>query len=54
MLLKGASNSGSASLTIPAGIATGSYYLIARADGGGVVAESDETDNTRVSTFTVK
>jgi subtilase family serine protease len=54
MLLKGASSSGSASLTIPAGIATGSYFLIARSDGGEVVAESDEADNTRNATFTVK
>ena len=37
----------STSLTIPAGTAPGSFYLIARADDLGAVAETDETDNTR-------
>ena len=42
----GASHSGTSSITIPAGTAVGSYYLIARADGTGAVPESSETNNT--------
>jgi subtilase family serine protease len=42
----GASSLGSTSVTIPAGTAAGSYYLIAKADGDGAVAESVETNNT--------
>jgi len=45
-LLNGASSSGSATVTIPAGTALGRYYIIARADGEEVVAETDETNNT--------
>lgn len=40
-----AASSGTASVTIPAGTATGSYYLLAKADGDGAVAESLETNN---------
>ncbi len=45
-LLNGASSSGSATVTIPAGTALGKYYIIARADGEEVVAETNETNNT--------
>ena len=41
----GASSVGSASVTLPAGTAPGTYYLIARADAGDAVAESQETNN---------
>jgi subtilisin family serine protease len=46
-LAVGASNSGSTSLTIPTGTAPGTYYLIARADGGDEIVETLETNNTR-------
>jgi subtilase family serine protease len=44
-LVAGASSSGTTSLTIPAGTATGGYYVLGQADGGGVVGESSETNN---------
>ena len=34
-------------LTLPSDIAPGLYYLIAQADDGGVIAEGNETNNTR-------
>jgi subtilase family serine protease len=48
-LISPASSTGSVStsLTIPSGIAAGSYYIIAKADDADAVAETDETDNTR-------
>jgi subtilase family serine protease len=46
-LAAGTSNAGSTSLTIPTGTAPGTYYLIARADGGGGIVETSETNNTR-------
>ncbi|PYU98715.1 MAG: hypothetical protein DMG10_27465, partial [Acidobacteria bacterium] len=46
-LLNGASSSGSATVTIPAGTVVGRYYLIARADGEEVLAETNETNNTK-------
>src|SRR5216117_1193853 len=53
-LASGASNTLSGTLTIPAGTTAGTYYIIARADGGGlndsgVVAETLETNNARAS-----
>jgi subtilase family serine protease len=45
-LAAGASSSGSTTALIPAGTAAGSWYIIAKADGEGVVAESAETNNT--------
>ena len=44
-LAAGASDTGSATLTIPAGTASGSYYIIAKADAGGVVSETSESNN---------
>jgi subtilase family serine protease/subtilisin family serine protease len=44
-LAAGASSSGSTTVTIPAGTVAGSYYLFARADDDGVVAETSETNN---------
>lgn len=46
-LASGASSAASVSLSIPAGMAPGTYYVIARADAGGDVAETLETNNTR-------
>src|SRR5947209_14983980 len=41
-------------LTIPAGTATGSYYIVAYADGRGVVAESQEGNNQRAVAIELK
>ena len=43
----GATNAGTESLTIPAQTAAGLYYIIAVADGDGVVTETGENNNTR-------
>ena len=42
----GASDAGSAVVTIPAGTSPGTWYLIARADAANVVPESNELNNT--------
>jgi subtilase family serine protease len=44
-LAAGASSSATTSVTIPAGTAPGGYYVLAQADGDGVVAETSEADN---------
>ena len=44
-LIAAASNTGSASVVIPAGTTPGSYFLFAKADGGNAVGESIETNN---------
>jgi subtilase family serine protease len=41
----GASHTGSAAITIPAGTASGSYYILARADAGEVIGEIVEGNN---------
>jgi subtilase family serine protease len=41
-------DTGAISVTIPSGTAAGNYFVIARADAGGVVAESNEGNNTGV------
>jgi uncharacterized membrane protein len=41
----GVSDTGTTTLSVPAGTPPGSYYLIGRADSDGVVAESVETNN---------
>ena len=46
-LQAGAVSSGATTVTIPTGAATGTYYVVARADAGSVVAEGSETNNTR-------
>jgi len=53
-LLSGTSNTGSATVTIPAGTVAGTYYIIARADGGDGVLETIETNNTKAYRITVK
>ena len=45
-LSPGASVSGTATDAIPAGIAAGSYYVLAMADGDGAVTETQEANNT--------
>jgi len=44
-LAAGAQQSGSTSMVLPSGLAGGSYYLLAVADGDGVVAETSESNN---------
>jgi hypothetical protein len=46
-LAAGASEAASSGLTIPAGTATGTYYLLACADAAGVIAETVESNNCR-------
>jgi subtilase family serine protease len=41
------------SITIPAGTPPGSYYLVARADADGVVAEASEVNNTWSRAITI-
>jgi subtilase family serine protease len=52
-LAAGASDTGSASVTLPAGLAVGTYYLIARADSGDAAAEVNESNNTSTRTIRV-
>jgi subtilase family serine protease len=47
-LAAGGSNSGSTTVTIPAGTAAGSYFVIAVADGPNSVLETFETNNTQI------
>jgi subtilase family serine protease/subtilisin family serine protease len=49
----GASSSGSASLTIPANTTAGTWYVIAKADGDGAVAETSESNNTSTRTLQI-
>ena len=46
-LSAGTADTASTSVTVPAGTATGLYYVIARADVDGAVLESQEGNNTR-------
>ncbi len=52
-LAAGASNAGSTSVNIPSGIATGAYYIIARSDADGVVAETNEANNNKYRAITI-
>jgi len=53
-LAAGASFNGTATWTIPTGTTKRIYYIIARADGGGVIDETDENNNNRAIKFEVK
>ena len=46
-LAPGATSPGSTPVNIPSGIKAGTYYIIAVADGDGVVPESTESNNTK-------
>jgi subtilisin family serine protease/subtilase family serine protease len=48
-LAAGASDAGTALLTIPPGTAAGSYYVLAQADGASAVLETTENNNSKVS-----
>ncbi len=52
-LAAGAANTGTTSMTIPSGTATGSYYIIAKADGLNLVTETNETNNTRSASIRI-
>lgn len=53
VLTTGQSASGSATLTIPPGTAPGTWYILARADADGQVAESNEGNNTTAKSITI-
>ena len=53
LLNPGQSDIGAVTITIPTGTTAGSYFLIAVADDGNVVPETNETNNTRVVAVTV-
>jgi subtilase family serine protease len=46
-LAAGTAESSATSLTIPAGTSAGTYYVLAKADGGGSVVESQESNNVK-------
>ncbi|MBI4490136.1 MAG: IPT/TIG domain-containing protein [Deltaproteobacteria bacterium] len=48
-LAPGATNLGTTSVTIPAGTATGTYYVIAKTDADNAVSELNEGNNTKSS-----
>ena len=50
----GATSVGSTSLTIPAEVAPGAYYIIAQADGDNAVAELVESNNTKARVITIR
>ncbi|MBI4685387.1 MAG: hypothetical protein HY755_09325 [Nitrospirae bacterium] len=52
-LIASTTNSGSTSVTIPAGTATGTYYIIAVADADNVIAELTETNNTYARSISI-
>jgi subtilase family serine protease len=52
-LAPGAASAGSTSVVVPPTTAVGVYYLIAQADAGGVVGESQETNNTTTRTVQI-
>ena len=49
----GGTSSGATTVTIPSGIATGSYYLFAKADGANLIPESQESNNTAIRAFQI-
>jgi hypothetical protein len=51
-LIAGAINSGSTTVTIT-GVTAGTYYIIARADDGNVIAEINETNNRRARSIVI-
>jgi hypothetical protein len=52
-LSAGSSNSGVTNVTIPADTAPSAYYIIAVADSGNIVMESDENNNTMSRAITI-
>ena len=52
-LVAGASSSATTSVTVPSTTPLGTYYICSKADNGGTVRESNETNNTRGTTSTI-
>ena len=52
-LAAGASSAGSTTVTIPAGTASGTFYIIAKADDRNAVSETNETNNSRSRSITI-
>jgi subtilase family serine protease len=52
-LTAGASDSGPATLLIPAQTAAGKYYIVAAADADGLIAEALENNNTKARSITI-
>ena len=52
-LVPNAADTVSTALQIPSGTAAGTYFVIAKADVGGVVAEGNETNNTYISSVRI-
>ena len=52
-LAAGATHRGSAPVTIPAGTAPGTYYLLARADSASTEAETSDANNVRARAITI-
>jgi subtilase family serine protease len=52
-LAAGATSSASITVTIPAASATGTYYIVAKADAGGIEQESQESNNTLARLLTI-
>jgi subtilase family serine protease len=50
----GATSSSPMNVTIPAGLATGTYYIIVKVDGDNTVSESNETNNLLAVAISVK
>ncbi len=53
-LAAGAASSGGRAVTIPTGAPAGTYFLLACADDQKLVSESNETNNCRASTTTMR
>jgi subtilase family serine protease len=53
-LAAGASNQGSVAVVLPAGTAAGGYYILAIADGDGLLPESNESNNGRTTVIRIK
>src|SRR4029450_3010126 len=52
-LAAGTSSAGATSVTIPAGNAAGTFYIIAKADADGTVDETLETNNTKSRSISI-
>src|SRR2546430_15110617 len=52
-LAASAGDTGSITLTIPDGTATGTYFLVASADDEGLLPETDQTNNNRAHSIAI-
>jgi subtilase family serine protease len=52
-LAAGASSNGSTNVSIPAGTGPGTFYIIAKADSGAAIAETNEVNNTRSKSISI-